>query len=104
MSGGGVALGTGVPTTDQLRPPSDDSSTKIDVQQNPFEGLKLVSVVKMLPSGVMCGSTYVAPCGVCGARGSASGFDQSVCVPSGFAFATETNGSGVRLWKTTHIR
>src|SRR5215470_3399722 len=104
MSGGGVALGTGVPTTDQLRPPSVDSSTKIDVQQKPFSGLKLVSVVKTLPSGVTCGSTYVAPCGVCGARGRASGGDQSVCVPSGLAFATDTNGRGVRKWKSTHIR
>src|SRR5215471_6315855 len=104
MSGGGVALATGVPTTDHVRPPSVDSSTKIEVQHRPFAGLKLVSVVKMLPSGVMCGSTYVAPCGVCGARGSASGFDQSVCVPSGFALATDTKGSGVRKWKSTHMR
>ncbi len=75
----------------------------IEAQQKPFLGLKFVSVVYTTPLASTCGSRYVSPCGCKLPNGKDSGADQSVWVPSGFASANDTNGSGTRLWKSTHM-
>src|SRR5438552_6834166 len=81
VSGGGVTEPTGVPATVQLAPPSVDRSTAIVAQQKCCLGLKLVSVVYTAPSGVTCGSRYVAPVGVCGGSGSAAAAARPWSVP-----------------------
>src|SRR3954447_20581524 len=87
-----------------VRPPSEDLSTYVVTgDPNWCAGSKFVTVVYTSPFGATCGRRYVAPCGVCFGVGSSCGADQGVCVPSARASAYDTYGTGVSVWKLTHI-
>src|SRR5262249_34156393 len=102
---GGAAMSEATTETlVQVLPPSVERSSAIVSNENCCLGSVVVRVVHTEPSGVTCGSRYVAPCGVVGACGSGIGADQAVCVPSMWAWARETTGGAVNgPVKSTHI-
>src|SRR3954453_3018130 len=104
MSGGASASLICRGRVSHVRPLSVERSTEIATGA-PYwcAGSKFVTVVYTAPSGATCGRRYVEPCGVWGGSGSGCGVDQAVWLPSGRASAYETYGTGVTVWKFTHI-
>src|SRR5438132_13711918 len=101
---GGAAIVSVISLLLHVSPPSVDLSRKRTSQQYPFLGIVVTSVVKSVPSGMTCGSRYVAPCGVPPTCGSGIGADQSLCVPFGSACAIDTKGWEVEgPVKITHM-